>query len=106
MRNLILALTILMLLALNLLLAVALSLLLPSSAIAKEIPIDEAYVLVCTNTEGVYFIRPSDIDYALQGLTGVSNCLMARDTEGEKHLLCQRPNSPDTCELSEPGPAI
>lgn len=85
--------------------ALMLALLMPVLAHAGPhagLPIDSVYILVCKGPEGVYFIRPSGIVYAMQGMNGAANCMAVIDTEGKDHVLCHTEDSPDICELARP----
>jgi len=89
--------------------ALLVALLLPLAAQAgqhESVPIDEAYIMVCKGAEGLFFVRPSGIAYAMQGMQGAPNCMGVRDTEGKEHLLCYAKESPEVCELAEPGPTV
>jgi hypothetical protein len=72
----------------------------------ESLPIDEVYLIACHNADTQYFIRPTGIVYAMSGLNGAPSCMMAVDTEGVTHILCQTKNSPDICILVEPGPNV
>lgn len=86
-----------------------LALLLPAIAHAdshEQIPIDEAYIMVCGSADGIYFVRPTGIVYGMQGMSGAPNCMAVIDTEGNGHTLCKAKDSPEICELAEPGPEV
>jgi D-serine dehydratase len=72
----------------------------------EQLPIDEVYIMVCHNADGMFFVRPSGIVYALQGMNGAPNCVAVLDTAGKDHMLCRDKKSTDICELAEPGPEV
>lgn len=72
----------------------------------ERISADDVYVLVCGNASAQYFIRPSGILFAMTGVNGAPNCVMATDTDGVRHVLCAVKESPDGCELARPGATI
>lgn len=71
-----------------------------------KLDIDLAHIIVCRNANVAYFIRPSGIVYLVQGANGMPNCIVALDTEGRDHFLCREKESPDVCDLVEPGPDV